>query len=80
MRLGLAYWFSGHKSVFIGEVGSTSAKAKSTDVVSIQIKAGMVSINDQFKSFFDKILENVKIFHTLSKSFHMSMHKNTLSF
>ena len=48
MRLGLVHWFTGHKRIFIGDVGSTSEKARSTDVVSIQTKAGIVSINDQF--------------------------------
>ena len=48
MRLGLAYLFTGHERIFIDDVGSTSAKARSTDVVSIQTKAGMVFINDQF--------------------------------
>ena len=48
MRLGLAYWFTGHERIFIDDVGSTSAKARSTDVVSIQTKAGMVFVNDQF--------------------------------
>ena len=42
MRLGLAYWFTGHEKNFIDDVGSTSAKARSTDVVSIQTNAGMV--------------------------------------
>ena len=47
-------------------MGSTSAKARSTEVVSIQTKAGMVFVNDQFLTFFDKNLERVKIFYTLS--------------
>ena len=48
MRLGLVHWFTGHKRIFIGDVGSTSEKARSTDVVSIQTKAGVVFVNDQF--------------------------------
>ena len=48
MRLGLVHWFTGHKRIFISDVGSTLAKARSTDVVSIQSKAGMVFINDYF--------------------------------
>ena len=48
MRPLLVHWFTGHKRIFIGDVGSTSAKARSTDVVSIQSKAGMVFINDYF--------------------------------
>ena len=48
MRLGLVHWFTGHKRIFIGDVGGTSEKVRSTDVVSIQTKAGMVFINDQF--------------------------------
>ena len=48
MRLGLVHWFTGHKRISISDVGSTSAKARSTDVVSIQSKAGMVFINDYF--------------------------------
>ena len=66
MRLGLAYLFTGHERIFINDVGSTSAKARCTDVVSIQTKAGMVFTNDQFKTFFDKNLENVEIFSILS--------------
>ena len=61
-------------------MGSTLAKARSTDVVSIQTKAGIVFVNDQFLTFFDKNLESVKIFRTLSLSFHRSMHNDPLSF
>ena len=48
MRLGVAYWFTGHERIFIDDMGSTLETVRSTDVVSIQTNAGKVFINDQF--------------------------------